>query len=59
MAPMPSLRLAAFNDAAAVDDLMKASTRDIFPPFYDPRQTKIPMSDGTTIAGASMQKPIS
>lgn len=33
------LRLATRNDAAAIDDLMKASIADLFPAFYDARQT--------------------
>ncbi len=36
----PTLRLATPEDAAAIDALMKASTRDIFPTFYDPRQVE-------------------
>lgn len=35
----PTLRTATTADAAAIDDLMKASTRAIFPTFYDDRQT--------------------
>jgi len=35
----PVLRLATLDDAAAIDELMKTSTRDIFPSFYDPQQT--------------------
>lgn len=35
----PELRLATADDRGAVDALMKASTREIFPGFYDPRQT--------------------
>ena len=34
-----SLRLATRTDADAIDELMKASTRDIFPGFYDAVQT--------------------
>lgn len=34
-----TLRLATPADAAAIDALMKASIRDIFPRFYDARQT--------------------
>jgi GNAT superfamily N-acetyltransferase len=37
--PEPRLRPAVPNDAAAIDALMKASTRAIFPSFYDERQT--------------------
>ena len=33
------LRVATFGDQAAIDALMKASTRDLFPAFYDERQT--------------------
>jgi len=35
----PFLRLARRNEADAVDALMKASTRDLFPHFYDAQQT--------------------
>jgi GNAT superfamily N-acetyltransferase len=35
----PALRLATADDRNAIDALMKASTRDIFPAFYDERQT--------------------
>lgn len=35
----PRLRLATIDDADAIDALMKASIRDIFPGSYDPRQT--------------------
>jgi len=35
----PPLRLATLEDEAAIDALMKASTRDLFPNFYDARQT--------------------
>ena len=35
----PELRIATLADAAAIDELMKASTRAIFPAFYDERQT--------------------
>ena len=35
----PGLRIATPDDAAAIDALMKASTRDLFPAFYDERQT--------------------
>ncbi len=37
--PEPLLRLASPVDAAAIDALMKASIREIFPAFYDERQT--------------------
>jgi len=33
------LRVATAGDDAAIDDLMKVSTRDLFPHFYDERQT--------------------
>lgn len=36
----PSLRLATIADEAAIEALMKASTRDLFPNFYDARQTE-------------------
>lgn len=36
---MPSLRLARLDDATAIDELMKASVRDLFPATYDERQT--------------------
>ena len=35
----PELRMATRDDAAAIDVLMKASTQDLFPAFYDERQT--------------------
>jgi GNAT superfamily N-acetyltransferase len=35
----PPLRIAMPADAEAIDSLMKASTRDLFPAFYDERQT--------------------
>jgi GNAT superfamily N-acetyltransferase len=35
----PSLRLATLAERAAIDALMKASTRETFPLFYDERQT--------------------
>jgi GNAT superfamily N-acetyltransferase len=35
----PRLRLARMTDRDAIDALMKASTRDLFPHFYDPGQT--------------------
>ena len=37
---VPPLRLATLADEAAIDALMKASIKDIFPRFYDPRQTE-------------------
>ena len=36
----PALRVATSADRAAIDALMKASTRDLFPAFYDQRQTE-------------------
>jgi GNAT superfamily N-acetyltransferase len=36
----PQLRLATLNEAAAIEDLMKASIRDLFPDFYDATQTE-------------------
>jgi GNAT superfamily N-acetyltransferase len=33
------LRLARLSDADAIEELMKASARDLFPRFYDERQT--------------------
>ncbi len=38
MAYLPELRLATHDDVAAIDALMKASTRELFPGFYDERQ---------------------
>lgn len=35
----PDLRLATLDDGPAIDELMKSSTRAIFPAFYDGRQT--------------------
>lgn len=35
----PILRLASLDDVGAIDALMKASIREIFPAFYDERQT--------------------
>ena len=35
----PTMRIATLADAPAIDALMKASTRAIFPAFYDERQT--------------------
>jgi GNAT superfamily N-acetyltransferase len=40
MTPTSTLRLATPDDAAAINDLMRASVRDIFPSFYDARQTE-------------------
>ncbi len=37
--PSPELRLAHLDEADAIDALMKASTRDIFPAWYDAEQT--------------------
>jgi len=34
-----TLRLATLDDVRAIDELMKVSTRDIFPRFYDAQQT--------------------
>ncbi|MDQ2966190.1 MAG: GNAT family N-acetyltransferase [Chloroflexota bacterium] len=39
VAPVGSLRLATTDDADAIDALMKASIRDIFPQFYDAAQS--------------------
>ncbi len=36
---VPILRLATLEDTDAIDVLMKASTRDLFPMFYSPEQT--------------------
>jgi GNAT superfamily N-acetyltransferase len=36
----PQLRLATIDEEAAIDALMKASTRDLFPNFYDASQTE-------------------
>ena len=35
----PPVRLAKLADVATIDALMKASTRDLFPNYYDARQT--------------------
>jgi len=37
---VPEVRLATLDEEAAIDALMKASTRDLFPNFYDDRQTE-------------------
>jgi GNAT superfamily N-acetyltransferase len=37
--PTPELRLARLDEAEAIDALMKASTRDLFPAWYDADQT--------------------
>jgi len=37
---VPELRLATLDEEAAIDALMKASTRDLFPSFYDAHQTE-------------------
>jgi GNAT superfamily N-acetyltransferase len=39
MGAEPTLRLASLRDADAIDELMKASIRGIFPGSYDARQT--------------------
>jgi GNAT superfamily N-acetyltransferase len=39
----PELRLARSDEAEAIDALMKASTRDLFPTTYDPAQTAAAM----------------
>ena len=39
----PTLRVATLEDADAIDTLMKASIRDIFPRFYTPEQTESSM----------------
>lgn len=36
----PTLRLATVDELAVIDALMKASTRDLFPNFYDAAQTE-------------------
>ncbi len=36
----PQLRLATIDEEAAIDALMKASTRDLFPNFYEARKTE-------------------
>jgi len=36
---VPELRLATVDDVQSIDALMKASTRDLFPLFYDDEQT--------------------
>jgi GNAT superfamily N-acetyltransferase len=38
--PLPQLRLARTDEAEAIDALMKASTRDLFPAYYDAEQTE-------------------
>lgn len=54
----PAIRAATLADGDAIDDLMKASTRDLFPGFYDAAQTaasiryiasvdRVLLSDGT------------
>jgi GNAT superfamily N-acetyltransferase len=35
----PAIRAATLADGDAIDELMKLSTRDLFPGFYDPAQT--------------------
>jgi GNAT superfamily N-acetyltransferase len=39
-AQLPPLRLARLDEAEAIETLMRASIRDIFPRFYDERQTR-------------------
>ena len=38
--PTPELRLARLDEADAIDALMKASTRDLFPGWYEAEQTE-------------------
>ena len=38
--PTPALRLARLEEANAIDALMKASTRDLFPGWYEAEQTE-------------------
>jgi GNAT superfamily N-acetyltransferase len=40
MEATPRLRLATLDDGSAIDELMKASIREIFPSVYDARQTE-------------------
>lgn len=40
MDPAPRLRLALPDEIEAIDDLMKQTTRDIFPRYYDANQTE-------------------
>ena len=35
----PILRLARLDEADLIDELLKVSTRDLFPAFYTPEQT--------------------
>ena len=37
--PLPPQRLAVASDAASISELMRASVLDLFPAFYDQRQT--------------------
>ncbi len=37
--PLPSQRLARASDAPAISELMRASVLELFPHFYDERQT--------------------
>ena len=39
MDPLPRLRLARLDEIDAIDDLMKRTTREIFPRYYDAEQT--------------------
>jgi len=39
MTDTPTIRAATLADGDAIDELMKASTRDLFPGFYDAAQT--------------------
>ena len=63
------LRHATLDDVDQIDALMKASTRDLFPMFYDAAQTAASVQyiaavdrsllpNGMTIGGARMEKPI-
>ena len=52
------LRLATLDESDEIDALMKASTRDLFPTFYDDAQTEASLPNGMTIGCARMQKPI-
>jgi GNAT superfamily N-acetyltransferase len=50
--PLPPQRLAVASDAASISELMRASVLDLFPAFYDQRQTA---SAATHIAHIDMQ----
>jgi GNAT superfamily N-acetyltransferase len=50
--PLPSQRLAQASDAPAISELMRASVMDLFPHFYDERQTA---SSAVYIAHLDMQ----